>query len=209
MSFEFDASKEFRKSLEDIETLRSYAINEGRNDNEKNRLLFLKLSVVSSVTKFQVFIESILKEFLYIIRTSDKKYGEIELHLRLNSIKLFTFNKVISKKLENHETYSESKLEEVREIVTRTLSFCNDRETISDELLLETKFPLGKTGLEELTKLFRQINGENIFDSPPFDINTLNEILGRRHAIIHEDSNSQLTEEVVIKYRDYLLEFIA
>lgn len=203
----FEATNEFAESIKDIEILVNYAVQERDSDNEKNRLLFLKLAVVSSVTKLQVFIESILKEYLYVITTSNKKHGDLQLNLRLNAIRLFSSSQNILKKLENHESYSIEKLNEIKNIVVKTLALCNDNEVISEDLQLETKFPLGKTGLEELIKLFRQIDGKNIFESLPFDINRLNEILGKRHAIIHEDSNPQLTEEVVIQYRDYLVEF--
>ena len=73
MPFTFEATNEFAESIKDIEILVNYAIQERNSDNEKNRLLFLKLAVVSSVTKLQVFIESILKEYLYVITTSNKK----------------------------------------------------------------------------------------------------------------------------------------
>ncbi|PVY40881.1 HEPN domain-containing protein [Pontibacter virosus] len=209
MPYRFDATIEFNNSVEDLVTLISYAIHERDSENEKNRLLFLKLTVVSSVTKFQVFIESILKEYVYLIQRSGKTNQEIQLNLRLNSIRLFSTKKIISKTLENHTAYSLDTLSEVREIAQRTLKLCDDAETVSEDLYFDTKFPLGKTGLEELIKLFRQINGVNIFANAPFDINKLNEILGRRHAIIHEDSNPQLTEEVVENYKSFLIEVTA
>lgn len=204
MPLQFDASEAFEESILDIQTLVDYAKDEGGKENEKNRILFLKLAVVSTVTKFQVFIEAILSEFLYEIKNSQKRNGDLHLNFRLNSIRLYLNDKIISKKVENYTNYSLETFNEIKEITVKTLSFCDDDHAISSELLFETKFPLGKNGLEEVTKLFRQIEGKNIFANPPFDINRFNEILARRHSIIHEDSDRQLTEEIVIQYKDYM-----
>lgn len=208
MPFKFEASEDFNTSAAHINTLIQFAIGQRDEGNEENRMLFLKLAVVSAVTKFQVFIESILKEYHYELKDNQKQYNQVSTHLRLNAIRLFTSDKIIHKSLENPETYTVEKLNEIRQVSQRTLAFCTDNEIINEDLKFETKFPLGKTGVGELSKLFRQVNGEDIFANPPFDINKLNEILGRRHAIIHEDSNPQLTEDAVEKYRDYLLTVI-
>ena len=208
MPFKFEVSTEFIDSVSDIDTLLNYAIKERDSENEKNRKLFLKLAIVSSVTKFQIFIENILKEFHFKVTNSEKKNDEINVNLRLNSLKIYLSEKLLHKKLENFEAYSEDKLEEIKSIATQVSIFCEKSSKIDQEFRFETKYPLGKTGLEELIKLFRQINGENIFENPPFDVNKLNEILGRRHAIIHEDSNPQITEETVTEYKIYLLSII-
>jgi hypothetical protein len=205
MPSNFTATDDFLTSLNDINTLVSYATNEAKSGNEINRILFLKLGVVSIVTKFQVFIEAILKEYLFYLRTSSKAYGQVSLHLRLNSIKLFSLDKVIHKALENPEIYNLQKLNEIKMIASKTLNFCEDSVSIDGDLAFDTKFPMGKTGLGELTKLFQQVKGEDVFETPPFDINKLNEILGRRHAIIHEDSNPQITEQIVDSYKTYMI----
>lgn len=208
MPFNFEASEDFNRSVSHINTLINFAVEQRDSGNEENRMLFLKLAIVSAVTKFQVFIESILKEYHYELKNNQKQYHQISTHLRLNAIRLYTSDKIIHKSLENPETYTVEKLNEVRQIAEKTLSFCTDHEKINEDLQFETKFPLGKTGVGELNRLFRQVNGEDIFANPPFDINKLNEILGRRHAIIHEDSNPQITEDTVEKYRDYLMTVI-
>ena len=146
MPFTFEATNEFAESIKDIEILVNYAIQERNSDNEKNRLLFLKLAVVSSVTKLQVFIESILKEYLYVITTSNKKHGDLQLNLRLNAIRLFSSSQNISRRLENYESYSTEKLNEIKNIAVKTLALCNDSEVISEDLQLETSFLLEKPG---------------------------------------------------------------
>lgn len=207
MSLTFDSTTQFSESIKDIDTLINYAQIESQKNDEKNRLLFLKLAVVSTVTKFQVFIESVLKEYHYYIKNCGKKNSELQLNLRLNSLRIYSNNKEISKLLENYEKYNADKLNEIKEIANRSLLLCDDNQIISDDFFFETKYPLGKTGLDELTKLFRQIEGKNIFENISFDINKFNEILFRRHAIIHEDSNPQLTEAIVHQYKEYMIDF--
>lgn len=204
MPYTFDASNDFVLSMGNINTLVDFATKERDLGNEDNRVLFLKLAVVSCVTKFQVYIERILKEFHYSIKSNNKKYQDVSIYLRLNSIKLFSSDNIIHKLLENPQNYSPAKLTEVERISRYMLGLCDNNQLIDNNLQFDTKFPLGKTGLAELSKLFRQINGENIFDNPPFDINKLNEILYKRHAIIHDDSNPQLTEETVNRYKEYM-----
>lgn len=205
MPFNFIATEDFDKSISDVNILIHFANEQKNAGNEDNRMLFLKLSVVLSVTKFQVFIEGILKEYQYHLKTSNKHYHQVSIFLRLNSIKLFTTQNIIHKALENPETFNPNKLAEVKEISKKVLAFCDDNGQLDATLEFDTKFPMGKTGLGELSKLFKQVNGEDIFENTPFDINKLNEILGRRHAIIHEDTNPQITEDTVEKYRDYLI----
>ena len=62
MSLNLEASQDFYTSLNSIDVLLDFAKSEDKKGNQDNRVLFLKLSVVSMVTKFQVFIENILKE---------------------------------------------------------------------------------------------------------------------------------------------------
>jgi hypothetical protein len=204
MPLKFEATKDFHKSVSSVNTLIEFATIEREKDNDENRVLFLKLAVVSSVTKFQVFIEGVLKEYLFLLKSSNKKHHELSTFLRLNAIRIFSSGKIIHKALENPETYNDSKLVEIKGIVEKTLAFCIDAEPINENLQFETRFPLGKTGLNELVKLFKQVNGEDIFAAPPFDTNKLNEILSKRHAIIHEDANPQITETIAEQYRDYI-----
>lgn len=208
MPYNFESTDDYIKSISQIETLREFAVRERNANNEDNRKLFLKLAIVSSVTKFQVFVESILKEFLFHVKNSNKKYEQVSDFLRLNSIRIFSSENILHKSLENPEAYDSSKLIEIRSIAEKTLKFCLNDHAIDEDLKFDTKFPLGKTGLSDLVKLFKQIKGEDIFQKCTFDINKLNEILARRHAIIHEDSNQQVTEVTVEGYRDYLLEVV-
>ena len=65
--------KPFIFHCRDFDTLIDFAKQEDANGNQDNRILFLKLSVVAMVTKFQVFVETILKEFLYAFEESQHR----------------------------------------------------------------------------------------------------------------------------------------
>lgn len=201
MQSNFTATLDFENSLAEVDTLILFSKNELAIGNEDNRKMFLKLAIVSAVTKLQVFIENILKEYHYLIISSNKTQNLLSLHLRLNSLRIFSSDNLIHKTLENPETYNTVKFAEVHNIVLKTSQLCDDGHSVVPHLQFDTKFPLGKTGLNELIKLFKQVNGENVFENPPFDPNKINEILGRRHAIVHEDSAQQLTEETIENYR--------
>ena len=164
----------------------------------------MKLGVVLLVTRFQVYVERILEEFDFELKKSNKLNSELPLHLRLYSIKIHSEKKAIYNELKDPTAYNGEKLNSIKGIVNILNNFCDDTLTIHQDLKIETKFPLGKQGLNELKNLFKQIEGKDIFENASFDINKLNEILNRRHNIIHEDANDQLTELKVKEYKDFI-----
>jgi|LQYC01.1.fsa_nt_gi hypothetical protein len=205
MLYNFEATKDYCTSLIDIETLLEFAKGEEEQGNHPNRMLFLKLSVVSMVTKFQVYVEKVLSEFLFLIRGSKKKNKELSLHAILNSIKLISNDYALLKKLENPSEYSNSKFTEINQHVAILNKHCDIEHSICENFYLQTKFPIGKTGVNELLGLFRQFEGkENIFEEHSIDIEKLNGILNIRHNIVHQDVNpSPLTEVLIQDYRKY------
>lgn len=205
MSYKFTATTDYIKSEQKIKTLINFAINEERNGNDDNRVLFLKLGVVLLVTRFQVYVERILDEFNYELKNTKKLNSQLPIHLRLNSIKLHSERKSLQSELKDPIKFNPSKLQSIKSMVTLLSEFCDDATIIHPELKIETKFPLGKQGLNELKGLFKQIEGKDIFETAKFDINKLNEILNRRHNIIHEDANDQLTEIKVNEYKEFIV----
>lgn len=203
--YNFEATTDFFQSIRSIDILTDFAKIESAKGNEDNRRLFLKLSVVLIVTKFQVYVESILTDFLYVLKDKrKKKNNELSIHIRLKSIKLYADKNSISKELENPKDYNTSKLSTVKELISKLQNFCIDNTIISNDFEINTKFPLGKTGSNELKDLFFQVGGEDIFQNNSIDQRKLDEILGRRHAIIHEDNNPQITELTIREYQSYI-----
>jgi hypothetical protein len=203
MSYRFTATNDYINSEKKIKTLIKFATTEGEKGNDDNRVLFLKLGVVLLVTRFQVYVERVLEEFNYELKQANKLNSELPLHLRLYSIKIHSEKKAIHTELKDPTSFNSNKLQTVKSMVDLLNNFCDDTITIHPELKIETKFPMGKQGLNELKHLFKQIEGKDIFETAKFDINTLNEILNRRHNIIHEDSNDQLTEIKVGEYKTF------
>lgn len=204
MPYNFTATDDFFLSQQNIATLIYFAKEQDKHGDQNNRNLFLKLSVVTLVTRFQVFVENILKEFDYRLKQTNKQNKDIPLHYRLNSIRLESGKRSISARLENPSEYNNVKFSEINSIIDLLNDWCDDTKLIHADMKFETKFPLGATGLGELRKLFKQVDGKDIFLNAKFDIEKLNEILNRRHTIIHEDKNQQITELTVEEYMIFM-----
>lgn len=204
MSFHFESTEDFLESVKSIDTLIDFAKEQGEANKETNRILFLKLSIVSMVTKFQVYIEKVLEEFLFRLRQSKLKHLDLPICVRLNSLRLMAADYELNEKLRNIGQYNRAKLEEVRENILSMHNLCIDSMDIAPKFRLDCNFPLGKAGLTELTKLFKQIEGKDILESGGIDPDKLNSILNLRHNIVHQDANPQLTESMVAEYKEFI-----
>lgn len=204
MPYNFIATDDYFISQKNITILVKFAKEQDKKGNQDNRNLFLKLSVVTLVTRFQVYVEGVLKEFDFKLKQTNKTNKDIPLHYRLNSIKLETSDRPIHERLKNPSDYNETKLTEINKIISLLNNWCDDNNIVHTDLKFETKYPLGAQGLNELKKLFKQVDGKDIFATARFDIEKLNEILRRRHDIIHEDKNQQITELTVSNYKKFM-----
>lgn len=200
----FDATVDYEKSVKSVNVLINLAEKDAEKSNDNNRLLFLKLCIVLLVTRLQVFAESILEEFLYKIKSRQRKHGELPLPLRLNAIRYQCEEFCIINKLKNQDSYNSDKMLKVKEHISLLNSICNDKEEVISSFAIDTKFPLGKTGRNELQSLFKQIDGTDIFATASFDVQKLDSLLNIRHNIIHQDQNPHLTEKTVLEYKDFV-----
>lgn len=209
--FKLTSSKDFNNTLKEITVLKNFALSENNSGNFENRSMFLKLCVVATVTKLQVFIEKILDEYKEKLKKKKIKYAKIPLHFRINSIKLNSIRYSISDKLENSGNFTLPKLIELNIELNKLLKHCEDNNIVSDEIDMKTKFPLGKTGKNEIIDLFKQFTGKDIFAENNFDINPVDSLLNMRHNIIHQDACPPLTESLIDQYLQFvknLSEFI-
>jgi hypothetical protein len=204
MQFENEASTEFLTSLESVSILLAFSKKEEDKNNSNNRALFLKLSVVFLVTRFQVFVENILKEFESKLKERSLLVQRLPTHMKLNSLRILSSDFLLHKKLENIQAYSDEKYRFIGSHIN-TLRNHYESGPIDECIKINTAFPLGKTGSNELIQLFQQIEGQNIFDTVKVDINVLDGILLKRHLIIHQDRDPSLTDNEVLKYQDYLV----
>ena len=203
MSLKYGASSDFCLSLEDVDTLVHFAKQEDANDNQDNRILFLKLAIVAMVTKFQVFVEAILREFLYDLKQNKIKYDKIPIYMRLNSLKIISHDYDLSKKLNNQDAYKNKLYQKINSHICVLNKHYSSKE-MEKEFCLKTSFPLGRTGKEELLKLFMQFEGKDIFQIKKLDIDKIDSLFLKRHLIVHQDRCDQLTEEDVLKDQHYL-----
>lgn len=207
MPLYFDATEDFLKRQNEINVLLEVA----KEKDGKNQELFLKLAVVSLVTKFQVYVESLLKEFEYRLRHSKIRYKDISLYMRLNSIKIDIEKSALSNLL-RHNKFDKDTQQKIAKYIGSIDHIVNEEKIVNDNLKIKTSFPLGRTGTEELLSLFKQIEGkDNIFTDENgieiIDINQLDSLLLTRHLIVHQDRFSQ-TENTVREYSMYVQQVV-
>ena len=200
MPLHYDATSDFHSAIAEVETLLTLA-----SSDDANRTLFLKLSMVSIVTKFQVFVEKILAEFRY--QLNDKSSGKLPTHLKMNSLRISLEKNHSLTGLDKHREYKEDKKENIFRYLNSISYISDDNVIINADLNFNTKYPLGKTGRKELVDLIRQIDGnkepfEN-FGNEKFE--KLDSILLTRHAIIHQDRFNG-TDQTVRESVDFLKE---
>ena len=200
MSFHYDATSDFHTSIAEVETLLTLS-----STDDTNRTMFLKLSMVSLVTKFQVFVEKILEEFRY--QLNDKPSGKLPLYLKMNSLRIGLEKDNVLIGLSKHNNFTEKKKNNIVKYLNSISYISDDTVTINGDFLFNTKFPLGKTGRQELVNLLVQIDGNtdpfNEFGIEKFE--KLDSVLQMRHAIIHQDRFSG-TEQTVKENLDFLKE---
>ena len=202
MSFHYDATSDFHTSIAEVETLLTLA-----SSDDTNRTMFLKLSIVSLVTKFQVFVEKILDEFRY--QLNDKPSGKLPLYLKMNSLRIGLEKDNALLGLSKHNNFTEKKKNNIVKYLNSISYILDDTVAIDRDFLFNTKFPLGKTGRQELVDLLVQIDGNSEpfkdFGSEKFE--KLDSVLQMRHSIIHQDRFNG-TDQTVKENLDFLKELV-
>ena len=182
MPYHYEATSEFIQSISEVEKLTTLA-----SSDEENRTMFLKLAVVSLVTKFQVFVEKVLEEFRYSINGT--KSSNLPLYMKMNAVRLSVLNGNPLLSMQSQKVFTEEKKNRLVSYLGSISFISDDDAEINDSFLFKTKFPLGKTGKGEIVELLSQIDGsENPFENfVADDFNKLDSVLQTRHLIIHQD----------------------
>lgn len=202
MPYRYEATLDFESSISEADTLLELA-----NSDDNNRVLFLKLAIISAVTKFQVFVEKILDEFRYEL--NDKPSQNLSTYMKLNSLRisLSEGNSLIG--LTKHNHFTEEKKNKIVRYLQSISYISDDNCLINDDFRFTTKFPLGRTGKNELINLLKQIDGDENpfakFGNERFD--NLDSILQTRHNIIHQDRFNG-TETTVRESVDFLKDLV-
>lgn len=102
MPYHYEATAEFMQSISEVEKLTALVAS----DNE-NRTLFLKLAVVSLVTKFQVFVEKSLDEFKYNLNGMTSSC--LPLYMKMNAIRLSVMDGNALTNIQKHHFTEEKK----------------------------------------------------------------------------------------------------
>ncbi len=188
MPYHYEATKDFFANLGDIDEIKSVL----HAQSEKLTSILLKMSVVSIVTKFQVFVQSILKEFKYRLQHEDVHGNDLCDYIKMNSVYLrIAADDDDLKKLRIRKSgFNELFPATVNELKSFTYLYSNS--LIDDSFCFNTKFPLGKTGTDELHALLKQLDGDDDpfshnFDGLQMDKNAVDSMLGIRHAVVHKD----------------------
>ena len=209
MEYHYEATSDFENSIAEADTLLELATSD-----DNNRVLFLKLAIVSAVTKFQVFVEKILEEFRYEL--NDKPSRKLSTYIKMNSLRLSLNESNALIGLTKHKHFTEEKKNKIVQYL-QSISYLSDADyQINNDFQFDTKYPLGRTGKNELIDLLKQIDG----DENPFNnfgeerFNTLDSILQTRHNIIHQDrfngtettvqENLSFLKDLVIYIDEYL-----
>lgn len=207
MEYHFDATEDFLVRQGEIHIL----LNTANEKNDKKDT-FLKLAVVSLVTKFQVYVESVLKEFLYYITSGNIRYNKLSIYMRLNSIRIGLNDNALSK-LSKHNKFDMDTSGKIKNYLESINYIIDENLVVDEKLKINTAFPLGRTGKGELLGLFKQIDGDdNIFRNKDtnediIDIEQIDSLLQTRHLIIHQDRFNQ-TENKIKEYVNYLNEVV-
>lgn len=170
--------------------------------DENARELLLKLSVVGLVTKFQVFVESLLSDFLYHLQHDNVRSVKLNDYIKINSvyIQLNKEDDVLKKIRTAHGDFIALKDRVLKEL--KQFSYLYEDVIIDDSFCFNTKFPIGKTGSEDLCRLLVQFDGDNDplscdFDGITMDKGRLDELLGIRNSIVHQDKFGNCTEQKI------------
>lgn len=205
MPYHYEATSEFIQSISEVEKLTALA-----SSDDENRSLFLKLAVVSLVTKFQVFVEKALDEFRYTI--NGMKSGSLPLYMKMNAVRLSVLDGNPLLGMQNKIDFTEEKKNRIVSYLDSISFISDDNAEIDESFLFKTKFPLGKTGKGELVKLLSQIDGnQNPFESfDTDDFDKLDSVLQTRHLIVHQDrfTGTETTVSDNVAFLKNLVEYI-
>lgn len=185
--------QDFKQSLKEIKFLTKNA-KKFQSDRWKYQL-YNKTSIILLITKFEVFVEDAIDEFIF---NCTKNNQSTNIPTR---VKEFIEIDLIANKTKD-TLNSEKRIK----IITNLMKIHNQSFKDLIDYDHSLKFNVGKHGEKELKRLLSEIG--IILDSKPninsifANFNSLNNI---RNNVIHEDVSPNITHQQVIKYSLNLL----
>ena len=134
MPYHYEATTDFEKSISEADTLLELATSD-----DNNRVLFLKLAIISAVTKFQVFVEKVLEEFRYEL--NDKPSQNLSTYMKLNSLRLSLDEGNALIGLTKHNHFTEEKRNNIVRYIQSISYILDDNYLINDDFQFATKYP--------------------------------------------------------------------
>lgn len=195
-----DSTVQSLSSLNDIKFLLKQSESARDSGELTARNIYLKLSIVSLVSKLQVFVENTMNEYVYKLRANGILYSSRSDYNKCLLIKNIISSRLFENNLKNKQNYNSSFYAEIISEVNKLNLVISATSIVDENYIINTKFPLGKTGTNEIRDLIIQLEGVDIFDKYGIDLGLIDSLLNLRHNIIHQDINPGLTEFQVNGY---------
>ncbi len=211
---DFESYQKLNNALNEVRTLIEFA-----NNNETNQLKYSALNksaLLLLTSKFEVFVEDIIQEYvekINILRPKNVNITE-QIKLKHTVYKLKELNNTIE-----HEHKKETNIEILKNIA----KLWQDSEECFDSLVISNKFSYGKHGANELQKIFSNINIPDVFETIVLYTDneesmlaertiidfkaTFNNIVNLRNRITHQDITPNLTHKQVEGYMKTMANF--
>lgn len=204
---DFESYQRLNTALKEVKTLIDFAL-----ENEANQLKYSALnksSLLLLTSKFEVFVEDVIEEYIDKINQMNLNNNEISEYIKMKH--------TISKLRELNTTIEhEHKKDKSIQILKSIAKLWQDSVERFDSLEVSNKFSYGKHGANELQKAFNNIEITNVFETiilysdsqeslleevNMIDFKTIfNNIVNLRNLITHQDITPNLTHRQIEGY---------
>lgn len=195
----FDCINDFDSKISEVRLLLSYAQKNSKNLTRYQ--MFIKVSIILLVTKFESFIEDFLDE-----HSSQVIKGHTNRTLPVGMRQSYALSAI---EKANQAPQAEKKERCIEDI---SLLWLGEEKKIDTLMTYRpaVKFKLGKHGQDELMRIFA-LNGLKdylLLEDTKKILRQIDSLLAIRNNIIHEDASPSITHQDVDKYVDGIDKFV-
>lgn len=214
MTFQLDSFVTFNNALEEVSFLLDFANN--CESTPKKYAALNKSALLLLTSKFEVFVEDVVREYIEEINLMKLTVPLISDHLKMKH-SITRIKELVD--IIEHPNKEEKRIEVFKEIA----KLWSDQHETFDELNIPNKFNYGKHGSKEMEKLFKNIEIENVFETIIIYTDAENSLLGseevidlkgiinnitnQRNKITHQDQSPNVTHQEIQGYVDHLSSF--
>lgn len=186
--YNFEATEDYFKQIKELGIIYKYVLQSLKpNSKISNQYhLFFKTAFVLQSSKFEVFVESIIEEFIFELKSMEISYSQISNALKYSAIKVYYKQAKLESLLQSFDKFDEfsKKIKEINSTVNEDVKISDSFEVISQ---------FNQHGSSEITNLFKQINNEDIFEllqQENLNIKSdIDRLINVRNNIVHRDTN--------------------